>query len=69
MWKVKRLFVVKLSKMALIKSKSLKNPKKNINGLYYFKACDLKFTTMKSKHHIKKLFKGNTMICGFFINN
>ncbi len=55
--------------MALIKSKSLKNPKKNINGLYYFKACDLKFTTMKSKHHIKKLFKGNTMICGFFINN
>jgi hypothetical protein len=33
-WKVKRLFVVKLSKMTLIKSKSLKNPKKDIDGLW-----------------------------------
>ncbi len=35
----------------------------------YFKACDLKFNTIKIKHHINKLLNGNRMICGFFSNN
>jgi hypothetical protein len=55
--------------MAPIESKNLANPKKTLMDFDFIKACDLMFTTLNIRHHIRRVVNCNGIIYGVFMKD